>query len=104
MMLLIGGIPNIYYDRFKALAIKELGGINFTGVGLKPLEDGRYEINQNYCEELIKTLVAYVVGRKNCLDKGLGVVLLRRAWEKNRFENRFFPFALCNVVDGELSP
>jgi hypothetical protein len=36
---------------------------------------------------------------KNCLDKGLGVVLLRRAWEKNWFENRFFPFALCNVLD-----
>ena len=99
MMLLVGGIPDIYFGRFNDLARKELGGINFTGLPLEPLKDGRYEINQNYCEELIKTLVAYVEGRPNCLSKGLGVVLLRRAWERNRFENSFFPFALCKVVD-----
>ncbi|MGH6848593.1 MAG: hypothetical protein ACREC0_14525 [Methylocella sp.] len=99
MMLLVGGIPDIYHGRFKDRARKVLTGINFTSLPLEPLKGRRYEINQIYCEELIKTLVAYVESRPNCLDKGLGVVLLRRAWEKNRFENCFFPFALCNVMD-----
>lgn len=99
MMLLVGGIPDIYFGRFNDRARKELGGINFTSLPLEPLNGRRYEINKIYCEELLKTLVAYVVGRPNCLDNGLGVVLLRRAWEKNRFECCFFPFALCNVVD-----
>lgn len=68
--------------------------------------DRTYTIDQTYCTDLVGTLVSYVEGRPKCLDRGLGVVLVLREWEKaSPFEASFWPFALCNAihVDPETS-
>ncbi len=98
MMFLFGGIPNIYYERLRELAARRLNGDQFTGLPLYPSVDRTYTISKAYCEELIRTLVVYVEGRPNCLNEGLGVVLLHREWERNLFETDFWPFALCKTV------
>lgn len=104
MMFLFGGIPNIYYNRLIERAAKELAGDNFTGLPLHPTGQS-YVLNSVYCRELIKTLVAYIEERPNCLDNGLGVVLLRREWEKAQVEESFWPFALVKstLVSGHIS-
>jgi hypothetical protein len=98
MMILFGGIPDIYYERLRERALIELAEHKFTGVPLRASAAGRYAINRQYCEELIRTLVAFIQGRPSCLERGLGVVLILRAWEQNRFESLFLPFALCKSV------
>jgi hypothetical protein len=99
MMFLFGGIPNICHDRFRERAIRELKGDFFTSLPLLPSSDRTYAINHSYCAELIRTLVAYVEGRPNCLDSGLGVVLVLREWETGTpFEANFWPFALCKTT------
>jgi hypothetical protein len=104
MMFLFGGIPRIYYSRFRERASKELAGDSFAGLPLYPVGES-YAIDVAYCRELVQTLVAYVEQRPNCLDAGLGVVLLRRDWEKAPVEDQFWPFALCKttIVSGYIS-
>jgi len=99
--MLVGGIPKIYYDRFKEIAIKRLRGTEFTGIGLDPI-GGKYEINAEYCDELIETAVRYVENRPESVSDGLGVVLLRRPWESRNFEFKFSPFALCVSADVDV--
>lgn len=104
MMFLFGGIPNIYYARFVERASKELGGSNFTGLPLYAAGNS-YAFDQAYCAELVQTLVAYVESRPNALDEGLGVILLRRDWERAPIEEYFWPFALCKTtfISGYIS-
>jgi hypothetical protein len=93
-MLLFGGIPYIYYDRFMELAIRQLRDCEFTGLGLLPIRGG-YSITEEYCDELLETLVRFAEHRPECLSDGLGVLLLKRPWEHQEFEHRFSPFAFC---------
>lgn len=95
MMFLFGGIPDIYYVRFLERARAILADDYFTGLPLHASSERTYSLDRQYCEELVKTLVAYAEERPACLDHGLGVVLLLREWERGRFETDFWPFALC---------
>jgi hypothetical protein len=97
MMFLFGGIPEIYYERFKDRAARELSSDDFTGLPLYPSQSRTYVLDRTYCRELINTLVAYVEGRPQCLIHGLGVVLILREWEHNNFDTNFLPFGLCKV-------
>jgi len=96
-MILLGGIPDIYYNRVLELARKQIKNTEFTGLSLRSYK-GQYKIDSPYCEELLATIVAYVEGRPNSLAEGLGVVLLQRDWETQNFDDVFWPFALCRNV------
>ncbi len=98
MLFLFGGIPEIYYERFADRAMRELGGDRFAGLPLYPSSGQAYSLDHDYCDDLIKTLVAYIEGRPDALNQGLGVVLLLRPWEQNQFETDFWPFALCKTL------
>jgi hypothetical protein len=105
MMFLFGGIPDIYYERFKARAVKELHPDQFAGVPLYAGTGRTYQITTQYCRDLIDTLGRYVEGHPNCLENGVGVVLLMRQWERQSFESQFWPFAICveRRIDEPLS-
>jgi hypothetical protein len=94
-MFLFGGIPSLYYERLKERAQNELREHQFTGVPLPPSGGDNFAIDERHCAELISALVAYVQQRPACLDKGLGVVLVLRPWQENRFEPLFQPFGIC---------
>jgi hypothetical protein len=95
MMFLFGGVPRIYYERFNARLVRELPSDQFAGVPLYPGGGGSYAITGAYCQDLIDTLARYVEGHPDCLENGLGVVLLMRPWERQTFESEFRPFAIC---------
>jgi len=96
-MILFGGIPDLYYDRLTEIVPRRFPDIVFTGISLKPL-NSRYEIDSDYCDELVETLALYCQNRPECMSEGLGVVLLRRPWESRTFQEKFWPFALCQSV------
>ena len=98
MMFLFGGIPNLYYERLKERAQTELRELLFTGVPLPPSGADNFAIDAQHCTKLILALVAYVQERPHCLDKGLGVVLVLRPWQQNRFEAFFGPFGICAIA------
>jgi hypothetical protein len=95
MMFLFGGVPDICYERFTARAVRELPFDQFTGVRLHASAGKSYMLTAAYCRELVDTLARYVEGRSDCLEDGVGVVLLTRPWETQSFENEFWPFAIC---------
>jgi hypothetical protein len=103
-MILFGGIPDIYFDKLKEVALKRLSSVPFTGVGLRSMND-KYIIDHEYCEDLVDTLTLYCENRPNCLSEGLGVVMLQRPWEAITFEESFWPFALYRraLIDVKLT-
>lgn len=97
MLFLFGGIPDIYYSRFRERVGRELRDDYFTGVPLYATANS-YALDEAYCGELIQTLVSFIEERPNCIVHGLSVILLRREWEKTPVERLFWPFALPKIV------
>jgi hypothetical protein len=97
MLFLFGGVPEIYFDRLVARATKQLAGDFFTGLPLYQSPERGYRVDGRYCANLVATLVRFVEGRPQSLEKGLGVVLLLREWEREGFDAFFWPFALCKT-------
>lgn len=103
-MIIFGGVPDIFYSRFCELARDQMPSIEFTGVPLRSVK-GRYEVDREYCLDLLNTVLAYLNGRPCALNYGLGVVLIRRTFETTDLREFFSPFALCVnlIIDQKLS-
>ncbi|WP_123834196.1 hypothetical protein [Methylobacterium currus] len=92
-MLLVGGVPEIYFDRFSTRAANEIQH-EFTGLPLRKNSSGSYVVTYSYCEELLETLMRYIEGRQSALESGLCVLLALRPWEQDIFYDIFRPFSL----------
>jgi hypothetical protein len=97
MMFLIGGVPDAYWDSVTALARGELQGHFFTGKPLRRSPSG-YVVTESHCEALGDAICGFLRGRPDCLADGLGIVMVLRPWESDRFREAFFPFGLYCAV------
>lgn len=99
MMILCGGVPDVYVERFRTRSRTERPEHYFATRPLRPDASGRYFLNDQHKDELLQTLESEVDNQTGILNDGLGVILVLRPWETiGSFADDFFPFALCAVV------
>jgi hypothetical protein len=96
MLFLIGGIPQPLYSGVISRLVSVLRRDHFVGAPLRLTPQQTYMVDHEYCSDLTETLVAYLEGRReNVAEKGVGVIVLFREWEKpDQFECDFMPFAI----------
>lgn len=98
MAFLIVGIADIFFDEAVKKIKADLKGQAIFAAPLRRNIAGNYSVAQSDCEKALGSIKKAIVGDPASLNDGLGVVVLRRPWEDQRFAELFFPFGLVRHV------